>query len=191
MFGLETEKMSDKTMGVTGREDNLIQVGTVDGSTITLRSPSDIRLDVRREQIASFDQRGADLVITLVDGSQIVIENFYVQGEGGLTSRLVINGEGAIDAAEISSGLLIAGALRLAGVGAALAGGSDGDAALADPAAAALAKIAAYADDQSAPAPTVDDYAAAGVTGVDCCGDRRRRRYHGGSAEYRRCCGHN
>ncbi|MEY4243794.1 MAG: hypothetical protein RLZZ245_1379 [Verrucomicrobiota bacterium] len=38
---------------------------------------------------------------------------------------------------------------------------------LVDPVAAALAKISAYADNSTASAPSVDDFAAAGVTGVD------------------------
>ena len=101
--------------------------GGFQDNTISLSGVSDVRLDIEREDIASWEQKGDDLVVTLQDGTQILIENFYASDDSGLVSRLVGNGDEVIAAPDISSSLLGLGLLGLVGAGAALAGGSDAD----------------------------------------------------------------
>ena len=150
---------------VTDRATNA-QSDAPDSNTISLGGPSDIKLNIKREDIAALEQRGDDLVVTLQDGTELLIEDFYVASESGLPSRLIIDGD-VIAAPEISSGLLIAGVLALGSVvvvGLALGGGGSDNTA-AD---TALAKIEAYnnGDGTTPAALTVADYTAAGITGV-------------------------
>lgn len=49
--------------------------GGFQDNTISLSGVSDVRLDIEREDIASWEQKGDDLVVTLQDGTQILIEN--------------------------------------------------------------------------------------------------------------------
>jgi hypothetical protein len=63
-------------------------------------------------------------------------------------------------------GWIGAGLLGLAAVGGGKSGGDSVTAATIDPATTAQSKINAYAGDGSQPAPTVEDYASAGIRGV-------------------------
>jgi hypothetical protein len=158
---------------VTGRATNTTS-DLPDGNTISLTGPSDIRLDIEREDIEALEQRGDDLVVRHRDGTEIVIENFYVGGESELTSRLIVNGD-IIAEQEVASGLLASGNLGLAAAGLALAGGGGsgdgggdgGDGGAANAKENALASIEAYnASNGTGTAPTVETYATAGVIGV-------------------------
>ncbi|SUJ24259.1 Uncharacterised protein [Sphingomonas paucimobilis] len=66
--------------------------GTITNTTanvIDLETPSVVRLDLNRDQVASMEREGNDLVIRLNDGQTIRIDNFYVD-QRGLGSDLVL-----------------------------------------------------------------------------------------------------
>ncbi|QRY96341.1 BapA prefix-like domain-containing protein [Sphingomonas paucimobilis] len=66
--------------------------GTITNTTanvIDLETPSVVRLDLNRDQVASMVREGNDLVIRLNDGQTIRIDNFYVD-QRGLGSDLVL-----------------------------------------------------------------------------------------------------
>ncbi len=54
----------------------------VSGNAIDLARPSIVRLDLDRSQIASFEREGNNLVIRLINGEVIRVDNFYVQANG-------------------------------------------------------------------------------------------------------------
>ncbi len=64
---------------VTGRATNTTS-DLPDGNTISLTGPSDIRLDIEREDIEALEQRGDDLVVRHRDGTEILIKDFYYVG---------------------------------------------------------------------------------------------------------------
>lgn len=138
----------------------------VNGNTATLGGPAEVRLNVSRDDIQSLTKSGNDLIVQLVDGQQLVIENFYVPGPEGQVSQLFVGGvevaTGAGAAAGLSSSLLGAAGAGLVAAGVAAAGGDDAPTA----AELALAKINAYDGTADTDEPTVDDYTAAGVEGV-------------------------
>jgi outer membrane translocation and assembly module TamA len=147
-----------------------------DGNTISLSSPSDVRLDIEAEDIEALERRGDDLVVRHRDGAEIVIEDFYVGGESELTNRLIVDGD-IIAEQDITSGLLASGNPGLAAAGLALAGGGgggggggsgSGSGSGSGTAADALATIEAYnnGDGTTPAAPTAATYTNAGITDV-------------------------
>ncbi|XAT57634.1 BapA prefix-like domain-containing protein [Rhodobacteraceae bacterium IMCC1335] len=130
---------------------------------VFLDGPSKVNLGIDRSDIASSVRVGDDLVVTLTNGEQIVVEGFFIADASGAISELVFEGLVAPLEGVAESGLFAAGLGVLAVGGLAGSGGATAS----SPADTALALIAAYANDNTQPAPTVQDYADAGVTGVD------------------------
>ncbi|WP_170419681.1 BapA prefix-like domain-containing protein [Ruegeria atlantica] len=97
---------------------------------ISLDGPSMVVLDINVDDISATQRQGADLLITLQDGSQIVVENFFLASPEGLDSSVIVDGEVIVDAATAGSdaGGNTGVGLGLAGLGAATAvavGGSS------------------------------------------------------------------
>src|SRR5690554_120113 len=65
-----------------------------DGNHITLEEPSVVQLPIGPEQVARFDRTGNDLVLTLKDGSVLVIENFFVVADDGRNDLVFEDEEG-------------------------------------------------------------------------------------------------
>lgn len=148
----------------TNRADGAVTNFEDGTNRIVLDGPADVRLGIPKADIVSTVQVGNDLVVTLVNGEQLVIENFFVADAAGAISQLIAEG-GAVAFEGAGSGLVAAGlgALTL-GVVASSTGGSDAPAPTA--AEIALEKINAYDGTDATVAPTLEDYAAAGVEGV-------------------------
>lgn len=160
-------KIIDRITGST------TEASLVNGA-ISLDGPSDIDLGVARTDIISMVQQGNAIIITLQDGTKIVIEDYFaLLDESGFSSRILDTADaeafGFAPVADISPGFLAAAAVGAAAVAAvAVGGGSSGDEA-AGKTLSALEKIEAYNNgDGSTPPPlTVDDYKAAGIDGVN------------------------
>ena len=66
-----------------------------EGTQVTLNTPSIVKLEVGRGDIAGYSRSNNDLVVTLNSGETITIKNFYAAGESG--SQLVLDeGNGAL-----------------------------------------------------------------------------------------------
>lgn len=59
-------------------------------SELRLESPSDIYFGNASAGIAFYEKSGADLSVTLLDGSEVVIRDFFVVGPSGDYSRLLL-----------------------------------------------------------------------------------------------------
>lgn len=148
----------------TNRADGAVTNFEDGTNRIVLDGPADVRLGIPKADIVSTVQVGNDLVVTLVNGEQLVIENFFVADAAGAISQLIAEG-GAVAFEGAGSGLVAAGLGALAlGVVASSTGGSDAPAPTA--AEIALEKINAYDGTDATDMPTLEDYAAAGVSGV-------------------------
>ncbi len=76
----------------------------VPGNVIDLSSPSVVRLDLDRSQIASLDRQGNDLIIHLVDGKTIQVANFYVTAKGADNDLVLREGDRLWQADTASTG---------------------------------------------------------------------------------------
>jgi VCBS repeat/type 1 secretion C-terminal target domain (VC_A0849 subclass) len=63
----------------------------VETNTVTLSTPSIVKIKVDRADIASMQRSHQDLVITLKDGETVTVKNFYVTSDQG-SSQLVLEG---------------------------------------------------------------------------------------------------
>ena len=160
----------------TSRSTGVDSVASAGSSNVVLSEPTDVRLGVAREDIASMTQVGDNLVIEMLNGDVLTIENFFAEGVvGAVESQIFL--EGAVSPLTLTaptSGLVAAGGGLLGGVGgvalgvgaaAVLAAGLGGSESLS-PAELALDLINAFDGLDATMAPSVADYIAAGVEGV-------------------------
>ena len=63
---------------------------SIEADRIVLDRPSVVELQLGPEEVLSYNRTGADLVLTLKDGSVLVIENFFAMGEAGNRNDLVL-----------------------------------------------------------------------------------------------------
>lgn len=154
----DNEMITSTTSRSTGAQTD-IEAGT---NRIVLDGPADVRLGVPQADIVSSVQVGNDLVVTLTNGEQLIIENFFVPDASGTVSQLIAEGA-ALPLAGMTSGLVSGGLGLLAAAGVAAAVGSGESQSAAE---LALATINGYDGTDATTAPTAEDYADAGVTGV-------------------------
>ena len=155
---------------ITDRQTGEIKVVDTSNDSILLSGPSDVRLNINRDAISSIVPRGEDLVITLVDGTEVLIENFYVfdsfesPGSLGLLDEVISVPE---KDGELVSSLLADGLGFLGVLGAGL-GNNNGSSNEESKSERAIRKIEAYnnGDGTTPSALTVQDYVDAGITGV-------------------------
>ena len=76
---------------VAGDGSNFVQLGVGE----------EISLNLARESVAGFVQDGSDLVITLIDGRQIVLSNYF--NETGEANQLYLSQNGEVIALEFSA----------------------------------------------------------------------------------------
>ena len=135
-----------------------------DGKRIDLDGATEIRIDAELGDVVSAQRVGNDLVLIMSDGSEIVIGDFDQSIAERLESRVVFadgavltpSADGFVSPAFAESDLLVAG---LSASALAMSAGG-GDVVAED---AALAKIAAYADNNTQPAPTVQEIILTGM----------------------------
>ncbi|RWY33526.1 BapA prefix-like domain-containing protein, partial [Falsigemmobacter intermedius] len=84
---------------------------------VVLTEPSEVHLDAARCDLTEAFRMGDSLVLRFQDGSEIIIENFFAQGDAALQSTLVFE-DGACAIMPLLAGAGIVGALGIA-----LAGG--------------------------------------------------------------------
>jgi large repetitive protein len=75
---------------VAGEGSNFVQLGMGE----------EISLNLARESVAGFVQQGSDLVITLIDGRQVVLAGYF--NEGGEPNQLYLSQNGEVVAVELS-----------------------------------------------------------------------------------------
>ncbi|MCP1327989.1 BapA prefix-like domain-containing protein, partial [Halomonas sp. 707D4] len=80
--------MNNETIAITGKASSQTTEQAWAG-VVTLDAPSTVTLPVGPEEIAAFSQSGMDLVVTLQNGEQIVLADFFVQVDG-MRSELVL-----------------------------------------------------------------------------------------------------
>ncbi|MDZ4394214.1 BapA prefix-like domain-containing protein, partial [Cypionkella sp.] len=56
---------------------------------LVAQKPADYKIDVSRAEVKGYGKAGQDLVVNLVTGDQVVIENFFDKGPNGEVSRLL------------------------------------------------------------------------------------------------------
>ncbi len=76
---------------VAGNGSNVVQLGTGE----------DISLNLARQSVTAFQQRGSDLVVTLVDGREIVLAGYFNQN--GEPNQLYLSQNGEVVAVELSN----------------------------------------------------------------------------------------
>jgi len=69
------------------------KITQIPGNSIDLSSPSIVRLDIDRSQIANLERQGNDLIVHLTSGEAIRVSNFYVQANGALSDLVVREGD--------------------------------------------------------------------------------------------------
>ena len=74
---------------------------TENPEVIVVEPGSDIVLEDIKAQALAFGQDGGSLIITLPDGSEYVLQNFFVVGEGELPSQLTLADGVVMSAADI------------------------------------------------------------------------------------------
>lgn len=134
---------------ITAQEhpENVVR-GTATQVDLGVGEARDISIDASSEDVVSQQRVGDDLILELVNGETITIENFFADVDGAARHRLFLNDDGAmtqfgtdgsVPATEIASELVFAetaafavppiglaiGALAGLGAAAAMAGGSD------------------------------------------------------------------
>lgn len=160
----------------TSRASGAESAASAGSNSVTLTEPTDVRLGVAGEDIASITQIGDDLMIEMLNGNVVTIENFFAEGiVGAVESQIFLEGAVApLTLTTSASGLVAAGGGLLGGLGgaalgigvtAALASGL-GDSDDLSPAQRALNLINAFDGTDATVAPTVADYEAAGVEGL-------------------------
>lgn len=76
---------------VAGNGSNVVQLGTGE----------EISLNLARQSVTAFQQRGSDLVVTLVDGREIVLAGYFNQN--GEPNQLYLSQNGEVVAVELSN----------------------------------------------------------------------------------------
>lgn len=66
-------------------------------SDVYLSEPSDVYFGTTAPGIAYYEKSGSNLVVTLLDGQEVVIHDFFVMGEDGSYSRLLDGAGGAVE----------------------------------------------------------------------------------------------
>src|SRR5690606_20778783 len=66
---------------------------TLPNDSIDLDEPSVVQLTLARANVETFERQGADLLIHLATGETITIQDFYLTGEDGEFSELVLQEE--------------------------------------------------------------------------------------------------
>lgn len=69
---------------------------TVESDSVTLTTPSIVKIKVDRADIAAMQRSNQDLIITLKDGETITVKNFYVTSELGPSQLVLEDGNGAL-----------------------------------------------------------------------------------------------
>ena len=80
MYGGEMTKVSLITKDSAGKfvEDSVLHIKTATTKTITLKSNTTLKLEIKPEDISSIAKEGNNAVIYLKDGTKVVLENFYI-----------------------------------------------------------------------------------------------------------------
>jgi len=80
MYGGEMTKVSLITKDSAGKlvEDSVLHIKTATTKTITLKSNTMLKLEIKPEDISSIAKEGNNAVIYLKDGTKVVLENFYI-----------------------------------------------------------------------------------------------------------------
>ncbi len=71
------------------------------GNFVQLGAGEEISLNLARESVAGFVQQGSDLVITLIDGRQIVLAGYF--NEAGEPNQLYLSQNGEVVAVELTN----------------------------------------------------------------------------------------
>lgn len=67
------------------------------GSELLVKSPSDVYFGKGAPGIAYFEKAGADLRVTLLDGQEVMLRDFFVIGPDGSASRLLDSPSGPVE----------------------------------------------------------------------------------------------
>ena len=70
-------------------------------NSVELSQISDVSINLDNLDIASLAQQGNDLVVTLTNGEQLLIENFFVPGSDGSLSRLFVSENGTLELVQL------------------------------------------------------------------------------------------
>ncbi|WP_210358191.1 BapA/Bap/LapF family large adhesin [Sphingomonas beigongshangi] len=72
------------------------RTNTVDGSVVSLTTPSIVRVDLARTDIAAFERDGNDLILVLADGERVRIGDFYRQAQAAPNDLVLRDGDGSL-----------------------------------------------------------------------------------------------
>ncbi|MDR2991803.1 MAG: Ig-like domain-containing protein, partial [Burkholderiaceae bacterium] len=83
-------------LNITVTDKATHEVTTVTGQEVTLPASAVVELQMSHAQVKALARKGNDLVITTVDGQEIVIRGFFVEGQSGGHNDLVFQDDGGL-----------------------------------------------------------------------------------------------
>lgn len=67
-----------------------------DGSVRSLTTPSIVRIDLARAEVAAFEREGNDLILVLADGERVRIGDFYRNAQAASNDLVLRDGDGSL-----------------------------------------------------------------------------------------------
>ncbi|WP_312348632.1 BapA/Bap/LapF family prefix-like domain-containing protein, partial [Leclercia sp.] len=67
-----------------------------DGSQVTLKDSSIVKINADRADILEYNRSGNDLIVKLTDGETITVKNFFVSGDNGISQLVLEEDNGAL-----------------------------------------------------------------------------------------------
>ncbi|MEH0833275.1 Ig-like domain-containing protein, partial [Pectobacterium cacticida] len=83
-------------ISITEKDNGQVSLVNTPTGEIVLSSPSIVKLQLDRNDIASMTRSGNDLVVTLHSGERVVLKNFYAAGEQGASELVLEESDGAL-----------------------------------------------------------------------------------------------
>ncbi|MCG8161726.1 BapA prefix-like domain-containing protein [Brenneria goodwinii] len=83
-------------LSITAKESGVTSVVNASSGELYLSSPSIVKLQASRQDIASMTRSGNDLIVSLHSGEKVVLKNFYNAGEQGISELVLEESDGTL-----------------------------------------------------------------------------------------------